>query len=699
MSVLTTLLMAAAAAVAAAAQAATGDIDQAAAPVIENTVEVQADDPAGVTLRTVDPDPTPLVCPFRGSIDYDPGAVECGLITVPENREKPDSRLIQLHYVRIAAWGEDEADHRDDPVIYLTGGPGVGVGIYAARLKEHSVAEHRDLYILEQRGIGTSTDFCEQYASVAPAQTAATTMLEMEIAEAERMRRCFREAAAQGIDLSGYNTVENARDVKALREALGFDDWNVWGISYGSHLGQMLLREDPDGVRAIVLDAIVPNDLNGLFNYGRIFSKVVANFAGMCEGVAYCADLEARLWSAMESLRDDPLILEIEESEAFPSGKQWVPPAIVAFLPFSMAYEQSAYPAVPAVINALADFAETRDPRIIEGVEAVLAEPGGGGGGVTVSQGMSNAIRCNDGYRAEALAAYTKTPPGRWDGVLGTREGLAYAARVCEEEGLAPRDRADYALVQSAVPTLIVNGAWDPVTPPWLAEYIHEAMPGSRLIITPYAGHGPTRSMPDCAGPVMTAFFDDPDLDALDATCLEEGEKAPEVAKLTPTVAPFLAAGLAADAPQSYAGPALWLGLPLFILMIGTVMIPMGFFGRLMSPAPSSTIKAGAPGARLVAWLAGLAALAGFGMIGAGAYVSSEYSETALLAGLAAPAPTGMWLVLVSGLLGLASLVLLIRAKTNGAGIRFGTLVGLPMMALAAAALAAFALTWDLGPF
>ncbi len=648
-------------------------------------------------LREVDPNLTSLVCPFRGAIDYEPGEVSCGLITVPENREVPDSRLIQLHYVKIAAWGEDETTYREDPVIYLTGGPGVGVDSYVERLKEHDVAEHRDLYILEQRGIGASSDFCEHYSNVSPELGGATSMEEMQIAGAERMRLCFQEATAQGIDLSGYNTVENARDVQALRQALGFEDWNVWGISYGSHLGQMLLRVDPEGIRAIVLDAIVPNDLNGLFDYERIFTRVVDNFANTCDSGAVCEDLEERLYATMHSLQDDPLILSVDESEAFPTGQQWVPPAIAAYLPFSMAYEQSEHPAVPAVIQALADFVETRDPDIIAGAEAILSVPDDETG-LGVFQGMSDAIRCNDGYVQEALDAYTETPFERWDGFLGTQAGQAYTAQVCVDEGLAPRDRADYVLVQTDVPTLIVNGAWDPVTPPWLAEYIHEAMPGSRYIEVAYAGHGPTRSMPDCAGPVMTDFFDTPDVNALDASCLEDGESRPEFVSLHITKAPFIAAALAPGQPESFVGPMVWLAGSLIPLLIGAIMIPFGFIGRVIDRTPVSVIGADTGGARLTGWLAALSGIGGFALVGYGAYASSELAQPAVLAGLAEPAGLGLWMLMLSGLFGIFSFGLLIKAFLSGDHIRIGTLLGFAILGIAAVALTSFAIVWDLTP-
>ncbi|MEM1396992.1 MAG: hypothetical protein AAGH38_06035, partial [Pseudomonadota bacterium] len=102
---------------------------------------------------------TPMVCPFKGKIEYDPEHTSCGRLAVPETREKSQSRTIQLNYVKLEArepedWDEEEDgewSRRDDPIVYLTGGPGAVASGYVDRFKDHGVRDHRDLYILEQR--------------------------------------------------------------------------------------------------------------------------------------------------------------------------------------------------------------------------------------------------------------------------------------------------------------------------------------------------------------------------------------------------------------------------------------------------------------------------------------------------------------------------------------------------------------------
>lgn len=653
------------------------------------------------------PGPVDLVCPFRGEIDYEPGEIECGFITVPENRSDPQSRLIRLHYVRIAATGEAEAgdegddgtegETREDPVIYLTGGPGVGVTSYVARLREHEVVKYRDLYILEQRGIGASGNLCPYFNDTNRAALWTESVYEAEVEAAERMRACFETSAAAGIDLSGYNTIENARDVRALREALGFEHWNVWGISYGSHLGQMLLREDPEGVRAIVIDAIVPNDIGDLMRIGRWGTLVLENIFSTCQDAAVCEDLQTRFDAALERAQAEPVIVETGNTELFPEGRVRFGGEILAFAPFMMMYEQDEHPAIPAVLDTLVTAVETTDMTVYE----LLASDGmGGPGGFSISLGMANAIRCNDGYYAATarIAQSDLAENPHFAGLIFTPEGTAYTAQVCVDEGLGPRNREAYQLIQTDIPALVVNGAWDPVTPPALARRVAEGFSNGRYIEVPFAGHGPTRSMSDCAGQVLTDFFDNRDPAALDASCLEEGVASPDYLDLFETNAVRRAGIMAGDDPKTLAVPGAWAGLSLLALLIAVFAYPMGWLARAIDRKPAGDLVADTGGAR---WLAFFAAGSGLGfaaLMGLAGQQASEVSLFALLAGFAPLAGTAAWLGLLAGLLGLAAMVQVWRARANQHGMRIGTLAGITLTGLAAISLTVFALVWDLAP-
>jgi pimeloyl-ACP methyl ester carboxylesterase len=652
----------------------------------------QTAEPAAIDWPVAEP--VDVICPF--DFDYESGAMSCGFISVPENRSDADSRMIRLLYVKIASTAENAEDVRADPVIYLTGGPGVVVEGYADRLREHDILAQRDLYILEQRGIANSGDFCPHYSATHRGLAWAETPAQQAINDAERMRACFQAAAAAGVDLTGYNTLENARDVRALRQALGFEDWNVWGISYGSHLGQMVLNEDADGTRAMVIDAIVPNDLSDLMRIGRWVTRLTDNVFETCADDPICDGLRPRFDAALEKMIANPVVIEVDDPERLPDGQVRIGGEILIFAPFMMMYEQDMHPAIPAVMDAIVTGIENDDMSMFE----LFANSDFGGGGS--AQGMSSAIRCNDGYHA-ASAEVSPSDIAENPFLAGigfSAESAAYTAQVCVDEGLMPRrDTADYALVQSDLPILVVNGAWDPVTPPPLAQIIMGGFSNGRYIEVPFAGHGPTRSMPECAGPVLNAFFDDPDPQALDATCLEAGVGEPDYVSLYGTSAIIRAGLMATDDPKTLAPVGLWVGLPVIMLLLAFFIYPLGWLARLIGRPSMSDLSAQTGGGRWLAWGAAITGLAFPALMGLGAYEASEISEIALLAGLSGTAGLGAWMAMLSGLLGLGALVQMVRSIAGGDGMRIGTMTGLAITGLSGLALMAFALAWDLGPF
>ena len=84
-----------------------------------------------------------------------------------------------------------------------------------------------------------------------------------------------------------------SRDVHAFRRALGIDEWNVWGLSYGTILGQAYINEDPDGIRAIVLDSVVPINAVDEDQYWRVikwYDRDLKKLDELCQADKACAE-------------------------------------------------------------------------------------------------------------------------------------------------------------------------------------------------------------------------------------------------------------------------------------------------------------------------------------------------------------------------------------------------------------------------
>ena len=650
-----------------------------------------------------------FVCPFKSRIDYEPGEIECGLLQVPENREKPDSRFIDLHFIKLnSTWDDEEAEEedanddsglapgrRDDPVIYLTGGPGAGAETYVNRFKDHRLRKHRDLYILEQRGILNSGDFCPKYYARKPEIHNVDTLEASANASRIAAENCMRDAISAGVDITGYNSIENARDVKALRMALGFEDWNVWGISYGSILGQAYLKEDPDGIRAAVIDAIVPLDTRGDPTSWRVvnwYNRVLEKLDELCQADDDCGDaypnLGERVRDAARAATENPVSVDVKDTELYPSGEAHFLSDVAAFLPFILFYEQENYPALPAIIHAWADAVEQRDETLFKAMAS-----GTGGDFFSGSQGMYDAIMCNDGMREAAIASYAldhEEFPVLTDALIakGADEALA---KSCVDVGVVPRPQSDYMPVQTDIPTLLVEGDMDPITPPPLAHVIAPGFSNMTYVEFPYAGHGPTRSV-ECAGDMLNLFYDDPTAEP-DLSCVDE-MTVPDLYGsfyVSSAVPKFVV--LATEDKEKVPGVAIWASLSILPVSIGFIVLTFAPLVRRFEKRQAVP----ANGARIAAWAATLFGVLALCILGGAAAATIEIWELILLFGFVPWAVYGAWSGVLAGLLGVVAIVLAIRARLQ-VGLPGSTLTGFVVTGMAAVSLSAFLVVWGLGP-
>src|SRR4029434_45907 len=104
----------------------------------------------------------------------------------------------------------------------------------------------------------------------------------------EAYRRCGERLAKEAGDLSAFNSLENARDVDAVRSALGYEQFNFYGVSYVTELGQFLMRERPPGLRSVVLDAVVPRRSSVVTDGRPVKQQVIQRYAKACEQSPAC---------------------------------------------------------------------------------------------------------------------------------------------------------------------------------------------------------------------------------------------------------------------------------------------------------------------------------------------------------------------------------------------------------------------------
>jgi pimeloyl-ACP methyl ester carboxylesterase len=237
-----------------------------------------------------------VACPFDTGRALLP--VTCGRLRVPENYSNP-VRFIEIAVMVVRARRNVDPEN---PVIFLNGGPGGTSLVFAERLVTapsiRDMVVDRDWVFFDQRGAGRST----------PALYCGGEEQEYLV----RISTCRDLMARQGIDLSQYNSARSARDIEALRRALGIRQWNLWGASYGSRLAFTMARDFPSSVRSIIHDGPdLPEDqevVDDLVGTAVVLDKLFSKCAADTACVSRFPDLRSRFLAAIPRLRQQPLI-------------------------------------------------------------------------------------------------------------------------------------------------------------------------------------------------------------------------------------------------------------------------------------------------------------------------------------------------------------------------------------------------------
>ena len=276
---------------------------------------------SAVTATSTAPAWEPAACAALDVADIVAAVADCGYITVPEKRGESGGALgdkfIRLGVVRLRATSENPGT----PIIVGTGGPGgdgllflnseIGPSVNLPALYAPVLAG-RDLIYFTQRGTKGATPelYCPEFDAVGyNAARSGWSQAEREEQYTTTLRACADAVAAEGIDLSAYNSNENAADIDDLRRGLGYDQIIYYGQSYGTVLGQFLMRNYPDSLEAVILDGTQPVEYKtyaAAFDIPASFRRVFAACAADAACNASYPDPEATLDELMAAFRAKP---------------------------------------------------------------------------------------------------------------------------------------------------------------------------------------------------------------------------------------------------------------------------------------------------------------------------------------------------------------------------------------------------------
>jgi pimeloyl-ACP methyl ester carboxylesterase len=400
--------------------------------------------------------------------------VRCGWVRRALNASQPHGTAIDVHYVLVPALARHKLA---DPVFLLAGGPGQSaVSLASTAMSLFSrLNNRRDIVLVDQRGTGRSAPLmCDETHAASLAQL----LDDSERLKALRACRQQLQKRPNG-DLRHYTTTEAMQDLDAVRRALGVEQINLVGASYGTRAGLEYLRLFPHAVRRLVLDGVVPPDMVLPASFSTDSQAVLEALFKRCESDAACFRVYPHLrddWATL--LKSLPRVVDVlHPLTGQPERLTLTRSAVLQAVRMPL-YVPSFAVALP---QAVADAAQGR----LQALVGLMAMGGGGSRSESrIAQGMHFSVVC-----AEDVPKLGKTRdlPGADFG----RDAAAFYQAACQDWPRGEVPAGFDHIAKSPAPVLLMSGSADPATPPRHGERVTQALGAkARHVLVPNWGHG-----------------------------------------------------------------------------------------------------------------------------------------------------------------------------------------------------------------
>jgi pimeloyl-ACP methyl ester carboxylesterase len=425
------------------------------------------------------------------------GTTRCGVFRVHEDRAAAAGRTIDIAFVILDA--TQPADRQPDGVLLLPGGPGESFTVNAAPISRlrPELRRSRDVVLVDVRGVGRSASlsctvpypggFASRFGTVFPLDHAAAC----------------RDDLARRARLDSYTTAASVDDMEELRRWLGYPAWNLIGVSYGTRVAQLYMRRHPAAVRTAVLNGVAAVSQPLYVQHAALLQRALDRLLAECAADRACGaaypELDAALDSVLARFRAGPVPVTVQGRRvAFSAGD-------LAYALRGLLYARGGD--VPALITQAA---AGQVAPLAEYYVARTAQFGTAGG----ETGYHFSVLCAEDIAPLTDAAVAEATRGTF---MGDHLIEGYRA-VCRLWPHARLPAAHWEPVKSDVPTLLLSGARDPVTPPESADTVAAHLPNSLHVVVPNGGHGVGGP---CIEGLILRLITTGRSDGLDAACVQ----------------------------------------------------------------------------------------------------------------------------------------------------------------------------------
>jgi pimeloyl-ACP methyl ester carboxylesterase len=430
------------------------------------------------------------------------GVVVCGRYRVYEDRDASAGRTLDLAFVVMQA---SDGARGSAAVTQFNGGPGSpatpgAVGI-AARLAD--IRAIRDILLIDHRGTGSSGALACTVPYPGGVESRFGTVFPLDHAE-----DCQADLGRRA-DLSLYTTAIAMDDLAEVATWLGYSGLDLIGGSYGTREAMVFARRHPELALTLVLNGVAPLWEPIYVWHASYLQDALDDLYAECEATPECSgafpDLREVAAEVFERIGSDPPTVQAE-------GRT------VRFGPGDLAYAlrgllYGAAGRVPALLYAahegdwqpLADFYLGRQAWVGDG---------------SIPSGYHFSVLCAEDIdrTSDALVAEATAGTFMGDHLIRGYQG------VCDLWPSARLADDHFTPVATDLPTLLLSGERDPVTPPSGAEAVARHLERSLHVVVPNGGHG--QGGP-CVVSMIRRLIEDASIDDIDTSCVQETPPTP----------------------------------------------------------------------------------------------------------------------------------------------------------------------------